>query len=125
MSALRKKIATAARASLSSTHTRWLFPHPLRRQASLVPRSAPPAPLWRLSSLTGGQDDAEPELAVAAVRGDGVAVRRPAVERVAVPNAASKHAAPARPETTRISLRATRIRTIPVPAPLHHIPCHV
>ena len=35
----RQKIATAARASLSSTFTRLPFPHPLRRQASLVPRS--------------------------------------------------------------------------------------
>jgi hypothetical protein len=85
------KIATAARASLSSTRTRLPFLHPLRRQAPLVPRSATPAPLCLLSSLTCGQDRAEPEVEVA-VRRVAVADRRPAIERVAVPTAAPKHA---------------------------------
>ena len=95
------KIATAARASLLPIAYAPPFSHPLRRQASLVPHAATPAPLSRFSSLTWGQDGPEPKAV------------------------APTHTGRARCATTRVSLRATRIRTMPIPTPLPNIPRHV
>ena len=91
------------------------------------PSLATPAPLGRFSSLTWGQDRPEPKEADPERRVAVVAVRPPAVARAAAPTAAPKHTVRARHGTTRISLRATRIRTPPppIPAPLKHIPRHV
>src|ERR1039457_6822063 len=47
------------------------------------------------------------------------------MERVVAPTAAPDHAPPARSGTTRVGLRITRIRAIPIPTPLPHVPRHV
>ena|ERR1039458_8654750 len=60
------------------------------RQPTLVPRSAPPAPLCRFGSLTLRQDGTEPD-EDAARRVADAAARRAAVDRVVEPTGAPNH----------------------------------
>jgi len=75
------------------THSAILAPAPEAGVARST-RAATPVPLSLFSSLTWRQDGAEPEVGVMARRVVVVAIRRPAVRRVAVPTAAPNHTEP-------------------------------